>query len=876
MASRDNHARRLRSQAGLTQKALSKLSGVDARTISRFETGGQVNQTTIAKIAAGLSKALEFDVEPKSLLDGKSYEDRLTSDQQGTDAELSDYARDMLNELRSKRDYGQGMLIDATGIDHQTIRKLEQDNVRVSADTARKIIRFVKEYLEDTDLSKPQSPFDAKSLSEIIRREMSRKGITRKSLARDAKISPSLVSKLLNDQIRPSDEVIGKLVGFLNLDEAELASLRFRSPSEGQQRKRISIRLSSDQFASIQAIASREGMSASRIIQASIGDGKALQRIAKEGKLVNPSPSVKRLSGPEKPVDQKRLTLNLSGEQAERLDEIAHETGISRSEVIHRALLRDGFLEEVGVDAGSRESANLRLFNSDQSDEAKRRLKMVQTAQSIPDQNPLVRFGVSENAKLSLIPTLVDENDYDTIEALRSELLAANGPIEHLKERYAQNPNVPQAGLFGRLTSKYDDELSKDPKDINYTVLYARGSRFYAARRRASQQIASGEWPELDADENEAIDAICDLHGPMIMASAAGRKLVEDAHQYEVPPDVYEEDQKTIEEFSQVIAAETELVEPETAEAYRELTAKTEGDPQPARSRGLGIAATGSALTVIVGGAAWYSAGGVLATFIVPATALGAAGLVGGFFWEAIKTMPRFKKATSAVGDQFEKALDQADKHAATKESALLKGMADLVERNLPLFEKVTELRPEFSWAKQFLVRKKPDQNENGALPKELKPSKHIVLMGPRGSGKSTIGKLLAERLGVGIVDFEYQITKRLEDNPHAFRERAGETRYAEVARSTLFELLAEAPGIIEFDLTLHDHEAILEPLKNKAAVVFLSLDRDLGPDLLPSDLRGIKYFSINVSNANKPEDTEEKIVRALVKRDDIFFPFGP
>lgn len=339
--------------------------------------------------------------------------------------------------------------------------------------------------------------------------------------------------------------------------------------------------------------------------------------------------------------------------------------------------------------------------------------RLVTTAESIPDQNPLVRFGISENAKLNLVPTLVDKNDYDTIELLRSELLAAKGPIDHLKERYAQNANVPQASLFGPLTSKYGEELSKDPREINYTILYARGARFYAARRTATQQVASGEWPELDAGETDAINAICDLHGPLIMASAVGRKLVEDAHQYEVPPDVYERDQETIEEFGQVIAAETELMEPEAAEAYRELTTRTEGDLQPARSRGLGIAATGSALTVIVGGAAWYGAGGAVATIIVPAAALGAAGLVGGFFWEAIKTMPRFKRATSEVGNQFENALDKAEKHADQKERALLEGMADLVERKRPLFERVANLRPEFGWAKKFIHRPTPRKQAN-------------------------------------------------------------------------------------------------------------------------------------------------------------------
>ncbi|WP_165793304.1 hypothetical protein [Yoonia maritima] len=107
---------------------------------------------------------------------------------------------------------------------------------------------------------------------------------------------------------------------------------------------------------------------------------------------------------------------------------------------------------------------------------------------------------------------------------------------------------------------------------------------------------------------------------------------------------------------------------------------------------------------MIVGGAAWFSAGGTVATLIVPAVAIGATGLVGGFFWEAVKTMPRFKKATGAVGDHFENAIDKAEKHADDKERALLKRMSDLVDRNRPLFEKVSNLRPEFGWAKKYLT----------------------------------------------------------------------------------------------------------------------------------------------------------------------------
>lgn len=328
---------------------------------------------------------------------------------------------------------------------------------------------------------------------------------------------------------------------------------------------------------------------------------------------------------------------------------------------------------------------------------------LARTAKSIPDQNPLIRFGVSENNKLRLVPSLSDENDYDTISALRSELLAASGPIPFLKDRYARNPNTPQAGLFGPLTSRYDDELSKVPKDINYAVLYARGARFYAARIAANRQVASGEWPELDADEAEAIDAICDLHGPLVMASAVGRRLISDAHEYETTPEVARQEEQLIQEFGEVLATETEIIEPETAEAISDLTTPIENDPQPARSRGVRLLVTGSALVSIVGGVAWLSAGGAAATVAVPLI-LATGGSM--FLWEVVKQTDDFKKARDGLAAQYDAATKHAAERSSREQISLLNRMNALVERQKQLFRNIARLRPEFRWAERALENK--------------------------------------------------------------------------------------------------------------------------------------------------------------------------
>ncbi|MEP3437868.1 MAG: helix-turn-helix domain-containing protein [Hoeflea sp.] len=332
-------------------------------------------------------------------------------------------------------------------------------------------------------------------------------------------------------------------------------------------------------------------------------------------------------------------------------------------------------------------------------------------AEQIPDQNALIRFGISDQSRLQLRSALADENDWLTIDSLRSEMLAADGPISRLKQRYAQNPNTPQAGLFGTLTAKYNEEISKDPRAINFAVLYARGARFYAARVTADRQVSLGEWPTPDADEEEQIEAICSLHGPLIMASAVGRQLVVDAHEYEATPETYRQEEKLLEEFGEVLAAESEIIEPETAEAISDLTASITNDPQPARSRGVRLLVAGSALITIVGGTAWLSAGGAAAAVAVPLLLSTGAGMI---LWEVVKKTSDFRATIDGLAERYDSASRKAAERTSREQEHLLENMEKLVNRKRDLFARVADLRPEFGWAKKYIQNDK-QRDEVGA-----------------------------------------------------------------------------------------------------------------------------------------------------------------
>jgi shikimate kinase len=69
---------------------------------------------------------------------------------------------------------------------------------------------------------------------------------------------------------------------------------------------------------------------------------------------------------------------------------------------------------------------------------------------------------------------------------------------------------------------------------------------------------------------------------------------------------------------------------------------------------------------------------------------------------------------------------------------------------------------------------------------------KNVVLMGYRGSGKSTIGRLLADRLGLEFIDVDDEVCRRL-DMPDiaAVWNELGEAAFRDAESQTVCELIA-------------------------------------------------------------------------------------
>jgi shikimate kinase len=72
-----------------------------------------------------------------------------------------------------------------------------------------------------------------------------------------------------------------------------------------------------------------------------------------------------------------------------------------------------------------------------------------------------------------------------------------------------------------------------------------------------------------------------------------------------------------------------------------------------------------------------------------------------------------------------------------------------------------------------------------------------VVLVGPPGAGKSTVGRLLAERLGVGFRDTDADVEQRAgKPIPEVFIQD-GEPHFRELERQAVADALAEHPGVL-------------------------------------------------------------------------------
>ena len=113
-------------------------------------------------------------------------------------------------------------------------------------------------------------------------------------------------------------------------------------------------------------------------------------------------------------------------------------------------------------------------------------------------------------------------------------------------------------------------------------------------------------------------------------------------------------------------------------------------------------------------------------------------------------------------------------------------------------------------------------------MPAVTEKQAKICLVGLPGSGKSTLGRQLARRLGVAFLDSDHVIEERIGCPIRTFFEREGEARFRDLEQSTLDELTAgTAPAVLSTGGGAVLRAANRQCLRGRGQVVYLHSQPD-------------------------------------------------
>jgi shikimate kinase len=99
---------------------------------------------------------------------------------------------------------------------------------------------------------------------------------------------------------------------------------------------------------------------------------------------------------------------------------------------------------------------------------------------------------------------------------------------------------------------------------------------------------------------------------------------------------------------------------------------------------------------------------------------------------------------------------------------------------------------------------------------------RHLVLVGLPGSGKSTVGRIVAERLGAAFVDIDAVVSRRMQMPIARIFGEFGESRFRTLEREAMAATLAGEPSVITPGGGWASQPGALESARPQGFLVFL------------------------------------------------------
>jgi hypothetical protein len=265
------------------------------------------------------------------------------------------------------------------------------------------------------------------------------------------------------------------------------------------------------------------------------------------------------------------------------------------------------------------------------------------TPEPIPPQGAGPHFTLGLAALIALAPPAEIDTLGNNIARIRQLLPLVRRAADDLAGHL--NPNAfPE---LARDVADYRRAVAAEEKPIAWGTVFGLGVMLENAGTAARRKIEDRLQPPLEDAAQSALDSLLTLHGPLILATAEGRELSDEADRMRLT----REEQATLRADAQTMARalhqNSEIIEPPAAEIVTKAAEAMNEGSHPERGTVFGLATMKNVTITLVGVAA------VSAAFGMNVVEAGATLLT----VEAVKKSETFSAVTSMLGHNIDRML---------------------------------------------------------------------------------------------------------------------------------------------------------------------------------------------------------------------------
>ena len=256
------------------------------------------------------------------------------------------------------------------------------------------------------------------------------------------------------------------------------------------------------------------------------------------------------------------------------------------------------------------------------------------------------------------------------------------------------NPKDNAFSELARDLQRYREAIAGAGLDLPWGLIWGLGVRLEEAAAAAERAIIDRTAPSLEDAALAALQSLRTLHAPLIMATAEGRELQEQADRLRMTRTEQEALHKDAVTLSIELQRSEDIIEPKAAAIVVEASDTIGKGRHPERGTVFGIATIRHLSIVLIGAAVIVTPSQIVGGVVGAGITMGA--------WEAIKKSPIYAAATAALGDEFNRLIKSGGA-AARERLTRLAPFRSFVQANELHLRRIATDTPQLNWTLRYI-----------------------------------------------------------------------------------------------------------------------------------------------------------------------------